>query len=390
MKEALDLLKKLVEIPSSYFEEEKILDFVEDYFKKEGIPLKRIPFHEKKVTGLKSENILLEVKGDGPGPRIHLNAHLDTVKPTEGWTRHPYGEEDGDRFYGIGALDMKAGVVTAMLAVKKLHKKKASMKGSLVVSLVSGEEGPFGLGTDALIKEGYLEDVDYTIVTEPSASFNGVGFPDLCLGARGGYGMTLTFRGKSSHAATPHLGVSALLDACRFITALEELPMEVDDALGHSDVAVIHTFSDGGACSTPDKATVGLFWHNVRGETPEKIKEKLLHLKEKLSLKGELEVAFREAPSEETRGFMPYVVEGSDPFTLALKDSIKEVTGKVPRESYFQSIGDFNYLGTRLQAPCVIFGAMGGNFHGPDEYVTLSSLYASTEAVIHFLEKTLF
>lgn len=62
---------------------------------------------------------------------------------------------------------------------------------------------------------------------------------------------------------------------------------------------------------------------------------------------------------------------------------------KKPTISYFQSIGDFNYLGSRLDAPAVIFGAAGGNFHGSDEYVELESVVKTAEVIYAFLEKVL-
>ena len=74
---------------------------------------------------------------------------------------------------------------------------------------------------------------------------------------------------------------------------------------------------------------------------------------------------------------------------VSLLESIRKVTGKEPTISYFASIGDFNYLGTRLGAPAIIFGADGENYHSSDEYVLLDSVHQTAEAVYDFLEKTL-
>lgn len=387
MKEALHLLKNLVAIPSAYFEEENIISYIKEWFDTLGIPSERSSFHEAEITDFKGSNILLRIEGSQPGPTLCINAHVDTVKPSNGWTRHPWGEEVEGRFYGIGSLDMKAGVASAMLAAEALYKRKSEMKGTLLITLVSGEEGPFGLGTDHVINSGFLEDVDYSIVTEPSAGFNGVSFPDLCLGARGGYGLSVHLKGRSSHAATPELGISAADDAARFMVALQSLEHREDELLGHSTPTVIQMHADGGACSTPESAVVTLFWHTVRGETPSTIEETIQRLVKSAKINSEVQVRFRESPSPQTRGFDPYVVDGDDPYTVLLRDTIKDITGKEARLSYFKSIGDFNYLGTRVGAPCVIFGAMGSNFHGPDEYVLLDSFYQSTEILIAFLER---
>ena len=69
--------------------------------------------------------------------------------------------------------------------------------------------------------------------------------------------------------------------------------------------------------------------------------------------------------------------------------SIQRVTGRQPEISYFQSIGDFCYLGTRLNAPAVIFGAAGQRYHSQDEYVELDSVWKTAQTIYDFLSETL-
>ena len=46
-----------------------------------------------------------------------LNAHIDTVKPVESWTRNPYSPTlEGDTLYGLGSNDCGGGL-TALLQV---------------------------------------------------------------------------------------------------------------------------------------------------------------------------------------------------------------------------------------------------------------------------------
>ena len=125
------------------------------------------------------------------------------------------------------------------------------------------------------------------------------------------------------------------------------------------------------------------------GESPETIVREIEKAAQRAGITGRYEICFREAPSEGSRGFMPYTVPQGDSMTAALLDSIRQVTGKEPSISYFSSIGDFNYLGTRLGAPAIIFGADGENYHSSDEYVELSSVHQTAEAVLAFLEKVL-
>ena len=388
--EVLELLKRLVSIPSPYFEEDRIMTFVNNWFQSNGMDSFIHEYHEAKVTGFHGKNIVLTLEGGEPGPTICINGHLDTVKLCNGWTVDPYGGHlDGDRLYGLGTLDMKSGCAATMLALKAFTIKHPEFKGKIISTYVSVEEGPYGMGTNALIEEGYIKDIDFSIVTEPSSGFVGKPFPVVCLGARGGYGLEIEFFGKSAHAALPKSGQSAVLDASKVICELENISYVVDPHLGTGAVCVVAIESDGGACSVPDYAKVKLFWHIVVGENEDTIEREIQKAIERAKIECTFKISFREAPSEGSKGFLPYTVNEKDPFVKSFIDSVTSVCGKVPAIEYFQSIGDFNYLGSRLNAPVVLFGAEGENFHSHDEYATVSSVLKIAEVVYDFLEQTL-
>lgn len=387
--EVIKLLKELVAIDSPYFEEEDIIEAVRQLFEAENIPAAVHTYCEEKITGFHGKNLLIEAKGGQEGPTIHLNGHLDTVKLCDGWSKNPGGEMVDDRFYGVGALDMKSGCAAAIVAVQKFLKTYKAFKGRLLLSLVSVEEGPYGMGTNAMIEDGLLTNIDYSIITEPSAGFTGHAFPTMCLGARGGYGLTVGFYGKSAHAADPQKGISAALDASKFVAELENINYVEDDKLGKGAACVVAIDSDGGACSVPDRAAVKLFWHIVRGESPQTIEAEIKKALNRAAVKCRYEICFREAPSAGAKGFMPYVTEENNPYTRDFAQAVRDMTGEEPNISYFQSIGDFNYLGTRVGAPALIFGPDGENYHSADEYVQIDTVVQTAEILYRFLEKTM-
>lgn len=388
-EEVVMLLKELVGIQSPYFKEERIMNFTKNWFEENGMSAKMHSYHEKKVTDFKGKNIIVELIGEEEGPVICLNGHLDSVMLCNGWEKDPCGEIIGDKLYGLGALDMKSGCAATMVALKAFNKNYPKFKGKIISTYVSVEEGPYGMGTNALIEEGYIKDVDFSIITEPSAGFTGKPFPDLCLGARGGYGLDVEFFGTSAHAATPEKGVSAAIDAGKFICELENVDYIEDPNLGKGTVCVVAVESDGGACSVPDYAKVKLFWHIVVGENEDTIKEQIQSAIKRANIKGSYKINFREAPSEDSKGFKPFTVSKDEKFTKIFRKSITNVCDKQPSLSYFQSIGDFNYLGSRLGAPALIFGAAGENFHGKDEYVLIDSVVKTSQVIYLFLEKVL-
>nr|WP_312578298.1 M20/M25/M40 family metallo-hydrolase [Sedimentibacter sp.] len=383
------LLMDLVSIESPYFEEEKIMDYVHKWFQERNIEAFIHEYHEKKVTGFKGKNVVVNLVGKEKGPVICLNGHLDTVKLCNGWTANSKGEIKGDRLYGVGALDMKSGCAATMIALKAFVENHKNFKGEIISTYVSVEEGPYGMGTNALIEEGIIKDVDFSIVTEPSAGFTGNKFPNICLGARGGYGLEIEFFGKSSHAATPELGLNAAECASKVVVELKNVDYIVDPHLGKGSACVVALESDGGACSVPDYAKVKLFWHIVVGESEETITREIEKAIERAQIQCKYKINFREAPSEGSKGFMPYTITGREPIAKEFIETVKNVCTEKPSISYFQSIGDFNYLGSRLNAPTVIFGAAGSNFHGSDEYVELDSVFKTAEVVYAFLEKML-
>ncbi len=388
--EVVELMKQLIAIPSPYFEENKIMEFVSNWFGSQDIKASIHEYHEDKVTGHHGKNIVLELEGGEPGPTICINGHLDTVKLCSGWTVDPFaGVQDGDRIYGLGALDMKSGCAATMLALRDFTKQHPAFKGRILASYVSVEEGPYGMGTNALIEEGYIKDVDFSIVTEPSAGFSKKSFPTVCLGARGGYGLEIELFGKASHAAMPKSGTSAALDASKLVCELENVEYVQDQHLGTGAVCVVGLESDGGACSVPDYAKIKLFWHIVVGEDESTIEQQIQKAIERAGIQCRCKINFREAPSAGSRGFMPYTVEEEEPLVKSFMESVVNVCGSSPEIAYFQSIGDFNYLGSRLNAPAVIFGAEGDNFHSHDEYATISSIHKTADVVCDFLEKVL-
>lgn len=53
-------------------------------------------------------------------PDVLLTAHLDTVPPTDAWKRDPFAPiREGSRLYGLGAVDMKAGLSAILSALSR-------------------------------------------------------------------------------------------------------------------------------------------------------------------------------------------------------------------------------------------------------------------------------
>ncbi|MDY0236720.1 MAG: M20/M25/M40 family metallo-hydrolase [Gudongella sp.] len=390
-KEKLEkLLSELISIYSPYLKEEKAMEFVLNWFQERGLPANYHKYSEDRILNFKGINVVGSIKGDREGPKVLLNGHIDTVEKTEDWTKDPLKPlRDGDKLFGLGALDMKSGVASIMMAVEAFYRTYKSFAGEILYTVVSDEEGPYGLGTDALILDGITDGVDVAIVPEPSSGFTAKPFPVLCLGARGGWNYTVFLKGKAAHAANPTLGLSAIVEASKLILELKKMDGLSDSSLGKGDLCVIGINGGGAACSVAEKASFTVFRHVVRGETKEYLIEEVLEAAKRAGITAELDIKFRDSPHSLNGGFYPYTVEEDNEYTLVLKESIKEVTGESTKIDYFSSIGDFNYLGTRANIPTFVFGPSGENYHTSDEYVNFSSVVLTADVIFRFLEKTL-
>ena len=82
-------------------------------------------------------SVLVRARGTGGGRTLLLCGHIDTVN-VEGMTDPHARRVDGDRLYGRGAYDMKAGVAAALLAAREAA--RLGLAGDLVVAAVADEE----------------------------------------------------------------------------------------------------------------------------------------------------------------------------------------------------------------------------------------------------------
>src|SRR5690625_2793896 len=99
--EALDIVKKLVSIPSHTGLKEKeikVAEYLHELFKAEGID----SYLQEVVDG--RSNVIATLKGSGEGQSLMYNGHIDTVPPLA--MENPFTpiERDG-KLYGRGSSD---------------------------------------------------------------------------------------------------------------------------------------------------------------------------------------------------------------------------------------------------------------------------------------------
>ena len=303
----------------------------------------------------------------------------------------PFDTTDADgNIIGFDMDLMKAIGKNQGFEVKFIKNYKDTFTGKIIYQFASDEEGPYGLGTVALIKDnvdGLTDPIDFAIIAEPSAAFTESVHPNICLGAKGGYNYTIKLHGKASHAAIPDLGINAVDDAAEVIRRLRDISPVIDEHLGKSLQCVISVKGGGNACSVPDYAEIEVFRHCVRGESINSIYNEVEKAIKQAGIKSKWEIVFRQALSNEfDGGFVPFCTDPGNECLKTLIAATTKVCGREPSFSYFQSIGDFNHIGGLLSIPTVLFGADGDSFHSYDERVKIQSVVEISNSVLEFLK----
>jgi len=149
----------------------------------------------------------------GPGKKILLLGHLDTVFPKgefEGF------REDDQWIYGPGVCDMKGGIYVALCALRTIHRERGRVD-NIDMLLVSDEET--GSDDSKLVTTKLAEQYDACLVFEAAGKNNEV------VTARKGVGtIYLELTGKAAHAGNNyHLGCNANLAAAHLLIALTAL-----------------------------------------------------------------------------------------------------------------------------------------------------------------------
>ncbi len=385
-EDMVKLLRELVSIKSPFFHEEEIIDFLRgrlSYYNR--LQLDIHSYEEKKITGFKGENLIVRLPGSGGGPRLLINGHVDTVPLCEGWTVDPYqGVEKDGRLYGLGALDMKAGVVMSVFLLEALVEAGVNLKGDIVFTAVSDEEGPFGLGTFYTIKDEIVSDCDFAIVPEPSAPFapGDEKFPSIALGSRGTAVYYVTVKGLSAHGANPEKGINAVEDAARIITALtEELDLGEHPKLGKGTMCITNLRGGEKYLLVPEEASFTIYRHTVEGDA-EKALEEVQQVVQSLDIKSRVEIKLRDLPHPDAY-FQPWIVREDEAIVKSLQGGCREVIGKEAGISYFRSESDANHIASLLKIPTIIFGPDGANYHAADEYVEIDSMVESTKVLAY-------
>jgi len=205
-KNAIELLKNLIETPSFSSEEDKTASLIEKWFQEYKIPCVRT-----------NNNVwATNLHFNKAKPTLLLNSHHDTVKPNNGYTKDPFEaiEEDG-KLYGLGSNDAGGSLVSLIATFTQFYKKK-NLNYNLVLVASAEEESSGKNGLNSMLE--FIPKIDVAIVGEPTLM-------NLAIAEKGLVVFDAKVNGTPGHAAHPN-GNNAIYNTVEVLKWFQEYKFE--------------------------------------------------------------------------------------------------------------------------------------------------------------------
>lgn len=296
--------------------------------------------------------------GADQGPTVAFHGHLDVVPaPAEQFSPRL----EGDRLFGRGAYDMKGGLAAMMCAIRDLADQGQVRAHFLCVADEETEHER--KATDLLVEQGYGG--DFAITGEPT---------DLRVGvqAKGVLAMRVEVSGKAAHGSTPWLGDNAVLKAIDIYRRIEALPFarESSELFDRPSINLGRVLGGDALNKVPDLCVIDVDVRYLPGQDA-----------------GEILAAVEQLPDVRVSVIfhrVPATVEPSNPFVQTLSEVVRE---HAPGERISVGRHGASDAISFLEAgvPAVEFGPSGAGHHGPEEWVSVSSLERYKSALVEFV-----
>ncbi|MBX9681970.1 MAG: M20/M25/M40 family metallo-hydrolase [Gemmataceae bacterium] len=372
--QAIARLMRFLAVPGITGEEKLIAEAVRAELIAVGVPKNRIRFdmaNEKIPLPTQTGNLIVDLPGTRPGPRLLFSTHLDTVPLCAG----AVPLRKGDRIVPKGKTalggDNRTGVACLVNLVETLLNDNLPHGPTTILFTVREESGLWG-----------ARFVDAADLHRPTMGFNvdGRSARDVTIGAVGADRWEVEIFGKASHAGVhPQKGISACMVVALALAKVYESgwfgKIRKEDREGTSNVGPI---GDAQGRAAGQATNVVTDYVKLLGESRS----------HDAKFVGEITKAYREAfeaaakqvKNEEgksakvkfaaRRDYFPFRLKETSP-AVKLARAAAEVAGWSANLRTTNGGLDANWL-SRNGIPTITFGAGQNNPHTVDEFVELS------------------
>lgn len=321
---AAGLLRGMLEIPSSSYQERALADFLAESMEDLGFQ-----------THIDGVGNVIGVIERGDGPTLMLLGHMDTVPG-----QIPVRSEDG-KLYGRGAVDAKGPLATMICAAASA----VDFPGRIVVIGVVEEETPRSRGAMAI--RAAHDRPDALIIGEPS------GWSSVVIGYKGKLDLRYTVKCPATHPSNPEPKASELAVAC-WTELVDVLGPDAGHDVFNRPGATLCQINAGLTSATADLS--------VRTPPGFDVETLVRRLRERLPA-GDLEVLNAVAACRADR---------SNPAVRALVSGIRRLHAQ-PRLVVKTATSDMNTLAEVWDIPMATYGPGDSRLdHADTEHIVLS------------------
>jgi acetylornithine deacetylase len=276
---------------------------------------------------------------------------------------------DGNRLYGRGAYDMKAGLAAIMLVGAAARER--SLRGDVIVTAVADEENA-SFGTTGVLKRWRA---DAAIVTEPTEL-------KVCVAHKGFVWLEATTVGRAAHGSRPDEGIDAIAKMGRILVALEELDRSLRANPTHPLLrsGSLHaSLISGGQerSSYPERCVLDIERRTIPGETVEHVEAQMREILDTLAA---ADPAFR-AELRTTLVREPFEVPLDAEIVSVLRQAALVALGNEP-----EIVGETPWMDAALISaagiPTVVFGPGGAGAHAVVEWSDLEQVARCVDVLL--------
>ncbi len=403
--DAVSMLRTLVSHPSLLGDEQSAQAFMAQTFSALGLgvhtfdideeKLRAHPAYSPSIVSYQGRTNVVGIHrpvGPAQGKSLIFNGHIDVV-PTGAealWTHPPFSAHlDGDRVYGRGASDMKAGIVAYTMAFKALRSLGLAPASPVYFQSVIEEECT-GNGALACLIEGYRADA--AVIPEP-ISDGGIMTCQL-----GVLWLAIEVLGKPVHASVAQTGVGAIDFALYLFGALKKLEAQWNAPSAryrnfahhkhpvNFNLGKIHGGEWASSVPSACRADIRIGFYPDR---------KIAQVK--AEVEALLAEAFEAHPAHEALSYRiiyeGFQADGCDvaddaPVVVALAQCHKDIVGTDAVPVAFTGTTDAKFFNLYGETPAVCYGPSGGaNIHGIDEWASIDSMLQTAAVLAVFMAR---
>jgi acetylornithine deacetylase len=395
------MLSELVALPSLLGDEAGAQDWMAGTLGTMGLRVDRFDIDEAKLKSHRGwspsivsydgrPNVVgVHAPREARGRSLILNGHIDVVPVGNAsmWTTPPFEPRvDGDRLYGRGAADMKAGIVAYLNAFRALQALGLEPAAPVYLQSVIEEECT-GNGALACLVQGYHADA--ALIPEPGNA--------ILLGQLGVMWLTLEVTGVPVHAMVAHTGTNAIDAARNLFAELKLLEREWNEPARRHAMWCAHqhpiNFNLGRLCggewassvATTCRAEIRLSFY------PDMTREAVKAAVEARLAEAHAAMAGREGIRYTVtyRGFQSEgcLLDRAQPLVTELAAVHREVTGSEVELTVSTGTTDARSFNLYGPIPATCYGPVGADIHGIDEWVSIDSTMQVTEVIARFMAR---